>query len=90
MITQKCGNTLKISEKHLASVGREKLEAYYKHKEIGLGLMSEGKVAIVLMSATGKPERSFDNGAFETCEYSTIDLVETLLLDMERFVEVHS
>lgn len=88
MITQKCGNTLKISEKHLASVGREKLDAYYKHKETGLGLVSEGKVATVLMLTAGKSDISSDNEAFETCEHSTISLAETLFSDMQRFVGV--
>lgn len=86
IITQNCESTLKILEKHLHP---DKLEAYDEHRETGLKLISEGKVATVMLSS-GKPVRSTDtvDGGFENWGSSMTTLVETLLSDLPRFVKV--
>ncbi|KAK9706904.1 hypothetical protein RND81_07G159800 [Saponaria officinalis] len=81
------GKSLKISESRLTS--GEKLDAYDMHRETGLKLISEGKVAIVLVMNSIKQEnyREADDVDFEDRDNEAISLLESLLVNMNNSVE---
>ncbi|XP_074269723.1 uncharacterized protein LOC141592793 [Silene latifolia] len=88
-LTWKTGKSVKISENNLASVSEDEPAGYLKHRESGLQLMSEGKLATVLVLSHRNRENyhEVDCVDLEDRDSSTISLLESLLVDMNKSIE---
>lgn len=84
-------STMQISEESFLTGSEEKLVGDINIQEKGLGLISEGKMAIVLLLNEKESQgciRVPDIVENETIDTSTINVLQKLLCDHEQFVKV--
>ncbi|KAH9627375.1 hypothetical protein KSS87_001214 [Heliosperma pusillum] len=91
-LTWKSDKSLKISENYLANVSKDETDMFLKHRESGLQLISEGKVATVLVLNQRNQEsyHEMEREDIEDHGSLTFTLLERLLVDMSKLVEAEN